>query len=136
MAVMEGDVPSYALTRAIEVAQKWKNDLEAEPRLGRELFGTVSRYRVVVVGGSGEAWRDPVAATWRGCHNKQSSIEVRSADTLLQSLEQLKLHPESFWRCVKNPVTLPSADLSHYQKSYGYLVGMIKIFQSGAEKYL
>jgi hypothetical protein len=127
MAIMEGKYPSQSLSRAIDVAQRWRNELTNKPELGKKIFGAVTRLRVIVVGGSGAAWKDPNAVAWRANHNAQSSTEVRSSSVFERSLQMLKDTPGHFWGVKKNPVTRPPSELPDYLQAYGYLGFWIRL---------
>lgn len=127
MAVMEGRYPSQSLSRAIDVALRWRNELTNKPELGKKIFGAVTRLRVIVVGGSSAAWKESRAVAWRASHNAQSPIEVRSSSVFERSLQMLRDTPGQFWGVQKNPVTRPPSELPDYLQAYGYLEFWIRL---------
>ncbi|WP_341836851.1 Shedu anti-phage system protein SduA domain-containing protein [Chitinophaga pollutisoli] len=133
MAVMEGKYPSQSLSRSIDIVQSWRTEITNNSELRKKLFGAVTRLRIIVVGGSGAAWKESHAVAWRASHNTESHIEVRSSNVFERSLQMLKDSPDHFWGVRKNPVTRPSSELPDYLQAYGYLEFWIGLTSSKQE---
>ncbi len=130
MAVMEGKFPSQSLSRTIEGVKLWDRYFAGNPKAANDIFGAVSRFRLIVIAGTQSAWQKPTAIAWRGDNNKNATVEVRSSGVFFKSLEEYEKRPKDFWGPRQYPQTIPASELQTYWQSYGYMQQMIHLLGS------
>ena len=116
----KGD-PSAELNHAIEQVKSWNRYFKFNPNEKERIFGAVSKFRFVMVGGSVDEWHKRDAAIWRSDHNQENFIEIRSSDVFMRSLKIAKDKPEELWSFKQHPKSLKPSKLKGFWKEYAYM---------------
>ncbi len=112
--------PTAELNHAIEQVKSWDRYFQQNPAEKDRIFGSVSRFRLLLIAGSKEDWEAPEAKIWRAHHNSESKIEIRSMDTLYKSLARFKEDPSNL-SFEQHPKSKRASELSNYCRDYAYL---------------
>ncbi|MCW3788299.1 Shedu anti-phage system protein SduA domain-containing protein [Plebeiibacterium sediminum] len=113
--------PTADLNHAIEQVKSWDRYFSENPSEKARIFGAVSRFRFVLVGGMQEEWQKEAAAKWRIQHNNESKIEIRSSDVFLRPLEVAKKQYQELWSFEENPISKNHSSLEEYWKECKYI---------------
>jgi hypothetical protein len=113
--------PGKELNHAIEQVRSWRRYFEENQPEKKRVFGAVSRFRYLLVAGSGEDWSTPHARKWRKDFNLHENIEIRSSDIFIRALEVIEVHRGDFWSFEENPITLNHAQLRPFWEGYEYM---------------
>lgn len=113
--------PSALLNHAIEQVKSWNRYFNENPAEKKKLFGAVSRFRFILVGGSIDDWHTEHAIKWRKFHNEEYEIEIRSSDIFFRALAYAQNHYDDLWSFQDHPISLKSTDLKKYWQDYGYM---------------
>jgi hypothetical protein len=117
----KGGEPTWQLNHALEQVKSWRRYFNENHAEKRRIFGAVGRFRFIIVGGDKASWATSNASKWRMDNNKETEIEIRSADIFLRALTVLEKHSDELWSFAENPITLPPSDLKGYWENYGYM---------------
>jgi len=128
MAVMEGRIPSQSLSRIIDTLTSWDRYFAMHPDTAREIFGAVSRLRLVVVAGTTGVWNKPAALNWRADNNKNGRVEVRSCNVFKKACDLYLEKPDHFWGPKNYPMALAADQLKSYWNTDDYMQQMITLF--------
>lgn len=113
--------PRAELNHAIEQIKSWDRYFKENPSEKKRIFGAVSRFRFVLVGGLRKDWQTENAIKWRTYQNQECNIEIRSIDIFKDAIKIAieKFHLLSSFE--KYPKTLKHSELENYWKEYGYM---------------
>ena len=124
MRLFNGDgTPGAELNHGLEQVRSWRRYFEQNQGEKERTFGAVSRFRYILVGGSGADWETEHARRWRADHNRNDDIEIRSSDIFIRAFEFYEEHPDDLWSFAENPITLSPADLTPFWEGDGYMRG-------------
>ncbi|WP_109853505.1 Shedu anti-phage system protein SduA domain-containing protein [Aquimarina sp. AU58] len=113
--------PTAELNHALEQVRSWDKYFKENPTEKKRIFGAVSKFRYILIGGLRRDWHTENAIKWRAYQNKEFNIEIRSIDSFLNSLESAKKNYGDFWSFEENPKSLKDSDLEKFWKEYGYM---------------
>lgn len=113
--------PTSELNHAIEQVKSWRRYFENYPGEKKRIFGAVSRFRYLLVGGELSEWQKENPAKWRIDHNRNEEIEIRSSDVFLRPLEILEKKAGVLWSFAEHPNTLSPSELNPYWEKYKYM---------------
>lgn len=113
--------PTVQLNHAIEQVKSWDRYFKTHPLEKNRIFGAVSKFRYILVGGDIKEWQTENAIKWRSYHNDTSSIEVRSSDVFLRPLKVAKEKFGELWSFEENPKSLKHSELEKFWTEYGYM---------------
>jgi Shedu protein SduA, C-terminal len=124
----KNNTPTVYLNSAIEQVKAWDRYFIENPSEKRRIFGVVEKFRFILVGGNGNAWKQREAFKWRTYNNSNSNIEIRTSDVFIRALNILEKNPEALWGFTENPKSLNYSKLEEYQTNNQYLTRMKNIF--------
>ena len=75
--------PTADLNHSLEQVKSWDRYFNENPLEKGRIFGAVSRFRYILIGGLSEDWQTETAIKWRAYQNKEFNIEIRSIDSFL-----------------------------------------------------
>ncbi|AIM37564.1 hypothetical protein KO02_13355 [Sphingobacterium sp. ML3W] len=113
--------PTAPFQAAIEQVKNWDQYFQQHPAEKKRIFGSVARFRLILVTGTHEEWQSEQGKRWRAYHHNNTNIEIRSMQTFWKSLTAIKTKPEEFWSFEEKPKTLSHSALSDYWKNYEYM---------------
>lgn len=113
--------PSQALNHAIEQVRSWRRYFDHNSQEKRRIFGAVSRFRFILVGGDHDSWQETNAARWRLDYNRNSEIEIRSSAIFQRAVQGLSENPGEYWSFAENPTCLSQSRLTNYWEEYDYI---------------
>nr|WP_269452868.1 Shedu anti-phage system protein SduA domain-containing protein [Vibrio cholerae] len=114
--------PTSQLNHALEQVRSWDRYFSTNPNEKTRIFGSVARFRFVLVIGEKDDWGNNQAAVWKSHNNANTNIEIRSMDTFFKSLQRYKEEPEHL-SFEHHPKSLKSSELSEYCSNDPYLCG-------------
>ena len=117
----DNNEPTHQLNHAIEQVKGWRRYFNENPSEKRRIFGSVARFRYLLVGGETESWKTEYASKWRIDNNKETEIEIRSSNIFLRALTLLKEHPSDLWSFAEHPKTLAPSELTQFWGNYKYM---------------
>ncbi len=113
--------PTAELNHAIEQVKSWDGYFRENPLEKKRIFGAVSKFRFILIGGTKAEWQTENAIKWRSYHNENSSIEIRSSDVFVRPLKVAKEKYEELWCFWENPKSLKHSQLETYWTNYDYM---------------
>jgi hypothetical protein len=120
--------PTAELNHAIEQVKSWDRYFKENLGERKRIFGAVSRFKHILVGGTVQDWQTESAIKWRAYHNEESKVEIRSSEIFRRAIDLYKSHFEELWSFEKHPVSLKHSDLRTYWENYGYMDTWRKVF--------
>lgn len=120
--------PTQELNHALEQIRSWQRYFDEHPDEKRRIFGSVARFRYILVAGLQSDWQLENSAKWRKHHNNNSSIEIRSSNIFETAIKVFENHPDELWSFLENQTTKSHKELESYWKSYPYFDHFRKIF--------
>lgn len=120
--------PGSELNHAIEQVRSWQRYFDYNPHEKKRIFGAVSRFKYILVGGSKEDWCKESAAKWRMYFNKEENIEIHSSDILIRPLEILEKDPNSLYPFAEHPICLNQSELRTFWSENEYMACFLKWF--------
>jgi hypothetical protein len=117
----DNNEPTHQFNHAIEQIKSWRRYFNENPTEKRRIFGSVARFRYILVGGKIENWSTEQASKWRIDNNKETEIEIRSSEIFLRALKVLKEHPNDLWSFAEHPKSLAPSELADFWGSYRYM---------------
>lgn len=119
--------PSQSLNHAIEQVKSWRRFFNENPSDKKRIFGAVSKFRFIIIGGEKTEWQKEKPAKWRIDNNAHTEFEIRSSDVFLRPLKILKEKPEELWSFAEFPTTLKHSQLESYWMNYDYMDSWRKV---------
>ena len=118
--------PGRDLNHAIEQIRSWRRYFYNNVGEKKRIFGFVSKFRYVLIGGNKEDWYKRDAAEWRMDIGREESIEIHSSDIFIRPLEILEKDPNALWAFAEHPKCLNQSDLKEYWSTYEYMANFLK----------
>nr|DAY86382.1 MAG TPA: protein of unknown function (DUF4263) [Caudoviricetes sp.] len=118
--------PGKDLNHAIEQVRSWRRYFKNNIGEKQRIFGAVSKFKYILVGGSKEDWYSENAAKWRIDFNNEDNIEIHSSDIFVRPLKILEKDPEALFTFAENPICLNQTDLKDYWSNYDYMNNFMK----------
>ena len=113
--------PTQLLNHGLEQVKSWRRYFNENPGEKRRIFGAVARFRFILVAGDKESWSSEKAAKWRIDNNKETNIEIRSADIFFRAINVFNNRPDELWSFAENHKTLSPSDFKNYRENYDYI---------------
>lgn len=113
--------PTMNLNHAIEQVKSWDRYFAENPHEKSRIFGSVARFRFILVAGNKKEWENEKAIKWRAYNNGNSNIEIRSSDIFLRALKIAKEKEEELWSFKDNQIALSHSGLQDYWSNYSYM---------------
>lgn len=119
--------PTAALNHAIEQIKSWDRYFKENPLEKKRIFGAVSRFRYILVGGLRKDWQTELAIKWRNYQTQEYKIEIRSIDVFKNAIQVARNRFSDLWSFEEKPICLNHSQLEKYWQEYKYMDSFRKI---------
>lgn len=118
--------PTQKLNNAIEQVKSWRRYFDENPSEKKRIFGAVSKFRYVIVGGDLLEWQKEFPSKWRIDNNK-NEIEIHSFNVFERALKILKDRPDDLWSFQEYPISKNSTELQPFWENESWMDNWRKI---------